>query len=117
MKKLILLTIIGLALSITPAVAAVTFSNTTGGTGVTGLLAGYRTSTQVTLVGLGSVSAYNAVSGHLQGDTMFGSSGGDSVIYELEKVAGTAVAAGNVPAIPATATDTTGFTAAGWTAM
>lgn len=120
MKKLILLTVIALALSFSPAFAAVTFSNSTGGAGMTGLLAGYRTSTQVTLIGKGDNAAYNAVSAHLQGDTMYGSSGGDSVIYKntADKVPGTAVAAGNVPAIPATASDTSGFPAvAAWSAM
>lgn len=120
MKKLILFAIIGLALSVSPAVAAVTFSNAATGSGTAGLLAGYRTSTKVTLIGLGSVSAYNAVAGHLQGNEMYGSSGGDSVIYEnvTEKTPGTAVAVGNVPAIPATNSDTSGFgSATTWAPM
>ena len=120
MKNLILFTIVGFVLSVSSAVADTTFSNdavpdpvVTSGS----VLEGYRTSSNVVLIAKGSTASYNAVAGHEQGDTMYGSSAGDSVIYKTDKVAGDAVVAADCPAIPATSTDTTGFTAAGWTTL
>ena len=91
MKKIILMMII-VAFMFTGSVFAEVFSSTgPTSTSLTGVIDDYRTSTNVTLVVLSSVSAYNAVSSHLNGDRVFGSGSSESVLYELiaNKTAGT----------------------------
>lgn len=109
MKKIIFLAFIVCFFSAGTSFAETTFQNSGNDGDFDGVLDQYRTSAKVMLIAKGSNAAYNAVAGHLQGDWMYGSSGGDAVIYRQVKVAGVDVTAANVPEIPATASDTAGF--------
>ncbi len=93
MKKLVLLIVVGVFLcTSTSVLAAVTFDDegpsvdTLGG-----VMADFKTSTNVSLIALSGVASYSAFSSHLQGTRVFGSSSQDSKLYTLQtgKDAGT----------------------------
>ena len=93
MKKIIFLfVVIGLVLTFSSAVfAAETFTNT-GNANVSDIMADFKTSKNVTLISTAGLSSYAAVSSHLNGGKVYGSSSGDALIFTLDndKTAGTA---------------------------
>ncbi|MDY0213499.1 MAG: hypothetical protein RBR06_10895 [Desulfuromonadaceae bacterium] len=83
MKKIILLALIAV-LTMTGSVLAETVFDKDGiDTKITGtsILNDFKTSNNVTLIALSGAGSYAAVSSHLNGDRVFGSSSGDSILY------------------------------------
>lgn len=64
-------------------IADATFNSTGTTATVTGILSQYKTSTNVDLLVDSEVGEYAAVSSHLNGDRVFGSSSNESVLYRL----------------------------------
>ena len=81
-------------------------------TDLTGVVKDYKTSKNVSLVAVAVPASYSAVSSHVNGTKVFGSSSGDAIIYYLDagKAAGTAYT--TAP----TNSDSSEFTS-GWTKL
>jgi hypothetical protein len=91
MKKIMAVFAVGFLLGFPlAAMSATTFTGNAEPTGedVTGIINQFRTSTNVTLIALGTTSTYAAVAGHLNGTREFGSSSGDSKLYWQSKEVG-----------------------------
>ena len=93
MKKLVILLTICVMLISASTVLAETFTDAgPTSTDLTGVVKDYKTSKAVTLIAVASTASYSAVSSHLSGTKVYGSSSGDAIIYTLTagKSAGTA---------------------------
>lgn len=80
--------------SVSTGLAAMTFTSDAAATNASGVMANFRTSSNVTLIALSAAPSYAAFSAHLNGDRQYGSSSGDSQLFFTPKVAGTALATG-----------------------
>jgi hypothetical protein len=116
MKKLAVFMVFGFVFCLaSSSLAAITFTDEgaqSASFDASSVLNDYKTSTNVTLIGVGTSATYAAVSSHLQGTRVFGSSSQDSIIYTLDagKDAGTAYT--TAP----TNSDSSEF-ASGWTSL
>ena len=86
MKKIVFMTLITVFMISGSVFADTTFDSTGEVNGVVAantIIAQYRTSNNVSLLTMATVSDYSAVTYHLNGDRVFGSSSGESVLYKL----------------------------------
>lgn len=115
MKKLMFVLILGLVLGLaTTGLAAVTFDNAGNDGSLTAgsVMDDYRTSTNVSLIGLSAAASYSAVSSHLQGTRVFGSSSQSAQLFRLDA----GKEAGVVYDTDPTNSDSSEFDS-GWTAL
>jgi len=103
MKKIIM---IGFVFSLfsSSAFAAVTFDSTGASATVTGVVADYKASKQVNVIVASGVQTYAAISDHLNGSRIYGTTSGDPLIYfnETDKTPGTQATATNLIASDST---------------
>jgi hypothetical protein len=110
MKKTgIVLALFMVLVSAASVFASETFTDE-GNANVTGVMADYKASNNVTILCTSAASSYAAFSGHLNGERQYGSSSGDSGLYWSDKTEGTAIT--TAP----TASDSSEFDS-GWTAL
>nr|WP_320050589.1 hypothetical protein [uncultured Desulfuromonas sp.] len=112
MKKLVFLVVLCAALTMTTSAFASLEFDEAGNSSATGVMADYKTSKNVTLVCASAAASYAAVSSHLNGTKVFGSSSGDSVIYTKN---GGKTAGEDYTTAP-TASDSSEFTS-GWSSL
>lgn len=108
-KTSIILAVFMVLISAASVFASETFTDE-GNASVSGVMADYKTSNNVTILCTSGASSYAAFSGHLNGDRQYGSSSGDSGLFWSAKTEGTAIT--TAP----TASDSSEFES-GWTAL